>query len=315
MNGRSAKVVVVGSTYLDIALKCNAVPVPGESVSGSGLAYAVTGPGPRQAIQAANCGCKVQLISKTGGGYVSDTAKYNLLQYQVDTGYIYTAESKHTGIAVTLVDSDGDNTSIIYEGANTALLASEIRNAEQVISEADVCLIHGHLPTEAIVEAINLAKIGGTKTILNPARPIEASASDDLPMEYFGVDLIIPNLYEAADITDQSTASIRTAKMIGSDLVARGVGKAIITMGSRGCVMVDRDCTDHIPAFEIELVDQTGCGDAFAGALAAYCAVKDDIHGAIEFASAAGALACSKFGSAEALPTKAEIIELLQKHS
>jgi len=84
-------------------------------------------------------------------------------------------------------------------------------------------------------------------------------------------------------------------------------------MGKRGCMVVDRSSADHIPAFEVELVDQTCRGDAFAGALAAYCAVKDDIREAVKFASAAGALACTKFGSTEALPTKAEIIELLQK--
>ena len=103
--------------------------------------------------------------------------------------------------------------------------------------------------------------------------------------------------------------------MIGSDLVARGVGSAVITMGKRGSIVVDRAGADHIPAFDVELVDQTCCGDAFAGALAAYCAVKDDIRGGVEFASAAGALTCSKFGCIESLPTKAEIIELLQKHS
>ena len=63
----------------------------------------------------------------------------------------------------------------------------------------------------------------------------------------------------------------------------------------------------------VELVDQAGRGDAFAGALAAYFAVKDDVQEAVKFASAAGALACTKFGSIEALPSKAEIIELLQK--
>ena len=78
-------------------------------------------------------------------------------------------------------------------------------------------------------------------------------------------------------------------------------------------MVVDRDGADHIPAFEVELVDQTGTGDAFAGALAACYAVKDDIREAVKFASAAGALACTKFGSLEALATKAEIIELLQK--
>ena len=78
-------------------------------------------------------------------------------------------------------------------------------------------------------------------------------------------------------------------------------------------MVVDRNGADHIPAFEVELVDQTGRGDAFAGALAASCAVGDDLRKAVKFASAAGALTCTKFGSIEALPSKAEIIELLQK--
>ena len=315
MNGRMPKVVVVGGTYLDVAIKCHVIPQGGQSLPGSSLSLTVTGPGPRQAVQAAQCGCKVHFISKVGGGPFGESARMNLEEYQVNTDFVYTAEAKNSGVIVTLVDAAGENASCVYDGANTALLGREIEQAEQIISEADVCLIHGHLPQEAIVSAIRSAKIGGTKTILNPARPIEASKSDDLPMEYFSVDIIMPNLYEAADITEQSTANIRTAKMIGSDLVARGVGVAVITMGKRGCVIVDRIAADHIPAFEVELVDQTGCGDAFAGALAAYCAVKDDIHKAVEFASAAGALACTKFGSIEAIPTKAEIIELLQKQS
>jgi len=124
---------------------------------------------------------------------------------------------------------------------------------------------------------------------------------------------LILNLYEAAEITEHSVSNIRTAKLIGSDLVARGAGSAVITMGKRGCMVVDRNGADHIPAFEIELVDQTCTGDAFAGAMAAYCAVDYNIREAVKFASAAGALACTKFGSIEALPTKAEIIELLQK--
>jgi ribokinase len=136
-----------------------------------------------------------------------------------------------------------------------------------------------------------------------------------LPIEYFSADIVIPNLYEAADITNHSDANIRTAKLLGSDLVARGVNSAVITMGRRGSMVVDRKSADHIPTFEVELVDKTGSGDAFAGALAAYCAVKDDVREAVKFASAAGALACTKFGSIEAMPTKAEIIELLQKQA
>jgi ribokinase len=78
-------------------------------------------------------------------------------------------------------------------------------------------------------------------------------------------------------------------------------------------MVVGRASADHIPAYKIDLVDHTGTGDAFAGALAASVAVGDELRKAVKFASAAGALACTKFGSVDALPKKEEIIELMQK--
>jgi ribokinase len=315
MPGRSPKVVVVGGTYVDMAIRCGQIPSPGQKVTGSALSYLTTGPGPIQAVEAALCGCEVHLISKVGGDPFAQMAKNSLAEYKVNTDYVYTAEAKNTGLVVTLVNAEGENASCYYPGANSALQTLDITEAEQIISEADICLIHGQLPQEAIVSALRCAELYGVKVILNPARPLEQQGrtTSNLPIEYFKANILIPNLYEAADITEQSAANIRTAKLIGSDLVARGVDSAVITMGRRGCMVVDRNNADHIPAFEIELVDHTGRGDAFAGALAAYCAVKNDVRAAVKFASAAGALACTKFGSIEALPTKADIIEMLQK--
>jgi ribokinase len=151
--------------------------------------------------------------------------------------------------------------------------------------------------------------------ILNPALPVEdgEGSSHDFPADYFSANVLVANLSEAAEMTEQSDANIHTAKLIGSDLVARGAGSAIVTIGRRGCMVVDRNGADHVPAFEVELVDQTARGDAFAGALAASLAVKDSLREAAKFAAAAGALACTKFGSIDAMPAKAEIIELLQR--
>jgi ribokinase len=314
MTERKPKVVVIGGTYVDMAIKCGQIPLPGQSVNGSALSYTATGPGPNQAVQAALCGCDVHLISKVGGDPFAHMAKANLAEFGVNTDFVYPAKAMNTGVMVTLVDAEGENAACHYTGANSSLQTSDIDAAEQAISDAAVCLIHGQLPQEAIVSALRCAGLHGVRVILSPARPIEKrdEQRSDLPIEYFSADIMIPNLYEAADITEQS-ASIRTAKMIGSDLVARGVSYAVITMGRRGCMVVDRNSADHIPAFEVDLVDQTARGDAFAGALAAYFAVDNDVRGAVKFASAAGALACTKFGSIEALPTKAEIIELLQK--
>ncbi len=315
MTAKIPKVVVVGPTYVDMAVRCGQIPSAGQRINGSALAYTATGPGISQAIEAALCGCEVYLISKVGGGPFTQMITNILAEYNVNTDFLFSAEVMNTGVVVTLVDAEGENATLTYAGANSALRPEDIDSAEQIISVADVCLIHGRLPQDAITKAIRCAKLHGTKVILNPARPIEQprEQNGEMPLDYFSANIVIPNLYEAARITEHSVTNIRTAKLIGSDLVARGVDAAIITMGKRGCMVVDRNSADHIPAYQIELVDQTGTGDAFAGALAAYCAVKDDLREAVKFASAAGALVCTKFGSIEALPTKSDIIELLQK--
>jgi len=315
MQGRFPSVVVVGGTYVDMTIRCSQPPLPGQTVSGSALSYTITGNGPNQAAEAALCGCRVHLISKVGGDPFARTVVDSLTQFNVNTDFLYTAKAKNTGIIVTMVNSAGENATCKYPGANIALGSKDIEAAEQIIADADICLIHAGLPQDAVVAAIRCAKLQATKVILNPARPIGQSPTQNsnLPNEYFNADILIPNLYEAADIAELSVANTRVAKLMGSDLVARGVAAAIITMGKRGCMVVDRAGADQVAAFEVELVDHTARGDAFAGAFAAYYAVKDDIREAAKFASAAAALACTKFGSIEAMPTKAEIIELLQK--
>ena len=315
MSGRNPEVVVIGGTYIDMDIRCGQMPSPGQSVIGSELSYTLTGPGPNQAVEAALCGCNVHLISKVGGDPFAQMVKSILIESDVNTEFIYTAKAKNTGVVVTLVNAEGENAVCYCSGANSALTAEDIEASEQVISEADVCLIHGKMQQEVIVTAVRCAMVHGTKVILNPAAPLEQQGqeSGDLPADYFTVDILLSNLYEAAEIADQSAANVRTAKLIGSDLVARGVGSALITMGRRGCMVVDRSGADQIAGYEVELVDQAGSGDAFAGALAAYYAVENDVRGAVKFASAAGALACKKFGSIESLPTKADIIELLQQ--
>ncbi len=315
MLGRNPKLVVIGGTYIDMAIRCSQIPSIGQYVIGSALSYAIAGHGPVQAAQAALCGCDVSLISKIGSDSFAKMILDGLAEYKIKTDFVRVAKAKNTGVNVTMVNAEGENSGCFYSGANCALVPMDITAAEDIISEADVCLIHGELPQDTITEAIRCARLHGTKTILSPARPLEQKGQEgeDYPDEYFMVDVIIPNLSEAADITEQVTAGVRNGKLIGSDLIARGVKHAVITMGRKGCMVVDREGADHIPAFDIELVNQSGRGDAFTGALAAFCAIEDDIRGAVKFASAAGALACTKFGLIEALPTKADIILLLQK--
>jgi ribokinase len=317
MSRKGSKVVVVGGTFVDMAVRCSEFPETGQTVVGSALYCSPAGPGPSQAVEAVLCGSEVYLVSKVGGDCFGGMVKSHLADLGIRMDYVHTAPALNTGAVVTWVNAEGENAGCRYVGANSAMQARDVEAAEQVISDASVCLIHGGLPQEAVTEAICLAQVHGARVILNPARPLEShgQADRDLPIEYFSADVLIPNLFEAANIADPAggQANAHTAKLIGSELVARGVRCAIITLGRRGCMLVDRTGAEHIPPFEVDLVDQTGCGDAFAGALAAYLAVEDDIRKAAEFASAAGALACTKMGGIESMPSKSEIIQLLQQ--
>jgi sugar/nucleoside kinase (ribokinase family) len=100
---RIPKVVVVGGTYVDMAIKCRQIPLPGRSVAGSALSCTTTGPGPNQAMEAALCGCEVYLISKVGGDTFAQMAKETLVDFNVNTDLVYSAEAKNTGVIVTLV--------------------------------------------------------------------------------------------------------------------------------------------------------------------------------------------------------------------
>jgi ribokinase len=309
-------VVVIGGIYVDMAIRCVDFPAAGQIAVGSGFSYTTTGAGLNQAIQAALCGCEVFLVGKVGKDEFAGSIKNNLEDHGVNCDFVFEADAKNTGVSMSFVNSSGANRTVVSEGANKALCGGDIKTEEfeRLLSSADICLINADLTSDFVCTAIRAAKLSKTKVILDPALSSEQleSKSGQLPLDYYTADILVPNFAEAAGLSIPASHNIHTAKIIGSDLIARGVGCAVIKLGAKGALVVDRETASHIPAFEIKFIDHAGCGDAFDGALAASCAVGDDIRKAVRFASAAGALACTKFGAMEALPKKAEIIELLQ---
>lgn len=310
------KVVVVGSVYIDMAIRCEQFPETSQAALGSSFSCIPTGCGLNQAIQAALCGCEVYLVSKVGKDQFGEMVRDNLADFGIHCDFVFEAEAKNTGVKVSFVNNAGTNRTVVSEGANRAVVPADISGAEfeRVISSSDICLVNAQQPAEFVSSAIRAAKLSRVKVILDPAVSEEQfqSQSWHLPLDYYTADIIVPNFSEAAELSTSGNHHIHTAKLIGSDLIARGAGCAVIKLGRRGALVVDKNGTEHIAPFEVNFVDHTGCGDAFDGALAASCAVGDEIKKAVKFASAAGALACSKFGAQESLPKKEEIIELLQ---
>jgi ribokinase len=154
MKGRNPKIAIVGGTYMDMAIRCSQIPTIGQYVAGSALSYAIAGPGPVQAVQASLCGCEVSLISKVGGDPFSKYILDGLADYKINTSFVQVVKAKNTGTHVTMVNAEGENAGCSYSGANCALVPKDITAAEEVISQADVCLMHGELPQETVVEAI-----------------------------------------------------------------------------------------------------------------------------------------------------------------
>jgi len=320
MAGRIPKLVVVGPSYIDMTVKCIKCPGPGETAEGTGFSCMPTGPGPNRALEAALCGCEVSLLSKVGDDVFGQMVRQNLQQHGIDTGFVYEAKAISTGIVVTMVNSIGENSCCISPGANRALSGDEVAcaAAEHLIGTADVCLVHADLSRDVVTTAIKIANRHDTKVILEaPLRMLNNNRADDIdwPIEYYSADILIPDFMNCFAETESAAGKIGRLKFIGSELVAKGFGSVIIKMGARGTVLIDRGGTTHIAEFDIERVDQTACGDAFAGALAASCGAGDEPVKAVRFAAAAEALACGKFGSQDALPAKEEIIELLQKQT
>jgi len=302
-----------------MVIKCKEFPTPGEAVDGFGASCVPTGAGPNRAVEAALCDCDVTLISKVGEDPFGEMAKANLRRYRINTELIYMASAMSTGVIMTMVDALGENSGCISAGANRALGADEIAcaSAESVIGAADVCLICGELPEDTVVTAIRTAELHRTKIILEtPPQDHHITRASDLawPMEYYTVDVLIPNFYKLAQGAELGAGSAGELKLIASELVARGIGCVLIKMPPREVFMVDRNDTTHVPWFDLGIVDHTASGDAFAGALAASCAVGDEPKDAVKFACAAGALAMSKFGTQDSLPKKEKIIELLQQN-
>ncbi|MBN1815726.1 MAG: hypothetical protein JW828_00105 [Sedimentisphaerales bacterium] len=317
MAGRIPRVVVLGPIYVDMAVRCRRFPEPGQTVEGSGFSCVATGSGPHIAVQAAVCGCEVHLLGKVGDDVFGALACESLDRYRVNTNFIYKAPAISTGIIVTMVDSQGENSSCISQGANRALCHDEVDCAlvEQLINSADVCIVSAKVGLEAAVAAIRIAQLNRTKVILQADVHVEENGrlvAQDWPKEYLLVDVLVPELTWMVPRTESSAGTVSEMKHIGTELVATGFSCVMLTMGSRGGVVVDRTGTVHVSVPECQRVDRTACEDAFAGALAAAIGAQDAPVRAARFACVAASLVCSRFGGLDALPKKAEIIEMLQ---
>ncbi|QDT20454.1 ribokinase [Gimesia chilikensis] len=304
---RRARIAVLGSINMDLMIRSAKLPLPGETVIADAKVENPGGKGANQAVAAARMGAEVTMIGCVGDDSFAEELVQNLEAEGVQTQLVSRKRETTSGVAVVMVETSGENAILVVPGANGLVGPAELEQARQVICDSDVLLMQLEVPVETVIAAANIAREAGVPVILDPA-----PAPAHFPAELLDVDLICPNQSEAAALLGQSVGSVEEAALV-SELVQLGPRRAIITLADQGAVIFDGECVETVAAFEVDAVDSTAAGDAFAAGLAVRLAEQADLKEAVRFASAAGALAASGAGAQSAMPTREQIETLLTK--
>ncbi len=305
---RRPKITVLGSINMDLMIRTENLPLPGETVIALSKVENPGGKGANQAVAAARMGAEVTMVGCVGDDGFADLLLRNLQDEDVDISHVVRRRNTASGVAVVMVEASGENSILVVPGANGLVSQTEIESAKQVICESDVLLMQLEVPPEIVVAATKVAREAGVPVILDPA-----PAPMDLLSELLDVDLICPNQSEAAALLGKPVDTIDAALSLVEEFTQTGAKQAVITLAEQGAVVFDGQVVETISAFRVEAIDSTAAGDAFAAGLAVRLAEKADLMEAVRFASAAGALAASGSGAQSAMPSREQVETLLGK--
>lgn len=283
---------------MDLVTATKKVPQVGETVLGQSFHTIPGGKGANQAVAASRLGADVTLIGCLGDDTFGRELPDYLQNQGINTDYVRTISDVSTGIAsITL--SDGDNSIIVVQGANMFVTPEMVEEHESIIANSDILLLQLEIPLESVEKAVELAKRNQVKVVLNPA-PIQPLPKSLLQK----VDYLTPNEHEQSMLlsSDEWTEEER------KELLA----KCIVTKGSKGVTLFQNGET-NIESYQVNVVDTTGAGDTFNGALAVSLCGGANLEAACKFANAAGALSVTKLGAQSGMPTLVEVNNFLEQ--
>lgn len=274
---RRPDITVVGSLNVDLTLRCDRLPQPGETVTGRDFTQGPGGKGANQALAAARLGANVRMVGRTGADAYAEVALRNLREAGVDLGLVTQADSA-TGIAMILVDDTGENQIAVHPGANALLDLDGLD-----LGEADAVISQSEIPSGAVTQAARAAK-GLFCLNAAPALPVP-------PEVLARADVIIVNETEHAALPPTSA------------LVA-------LTLGAVGAVLLkDGEQLARASAPAVTVVDTVGAGDTFVAAFMVGLVEGRQPGEALQRACLAAALTVTRPGAQTAMPTAAQVDE------
>ncbi|MGD9049984.1 MAG: ribokinase [Anaerolineae bacterium] len=306
----TVSIVVVGSLNMDLVIRSPRIPQPGETIIGGEFHTVPGGKGANQAVAAARLGARVSMVGRVGKDAFGGTLLENLAADGIDHDLVVQDGQAATGVALIVVDDNGENSIVVASGANMHLTLADVEAAEAVIAAADVLILQLEVPLECVIRSAELARAHRVKVVLNPApaRPVPARL---LSM----VDVLVPNESEAALLAGLPVGTPSEAMKAARELLGSGVGTVILTLGERGALPAQGREMQVVPAFDVKAVDTTAAGDAFMAGLAVALAEGKGLEEAVRQGNAAGGLAATKLGAQPSLPTRQALEQLLAEGS
>ncbi|WP_339281703.1 ribokinase [Paenibacillus sp. FSL H8-0282] len=303
-------IVVIGSLNMDMVVRTNRSPNAGETLIGQAFALSPGGKGANQAVAAARLGAEVSMIGRVG----KDTFGSEMLEIIRNEGihieHISVSEHEATGVASIVIEEDGENRIIVVPGANIELTVEDIQALEAVISQAKIIVLQLEMDLAMSEQAIAIAHRKGIPVILNPA-PARVLKDEMLAQ----VSYLTPNETEAGILSGMTVDSAETAEQAARILLQKGVQNVIVTLGSKGALIVNAEGAKAVPGFPVKAVDTVAAGDSFNGALAQQLVIGKTMEEAVSFANAVGALAVGKEGAIPSLPQLSEVEQFLKRKS
>ena len=302
----SGGVVVLGGLNMDLVTISARFPRPGETVVGSRFLTYPGGKGANQAVAAARMGAATAMVGRVGDAVFGPQLIETLRDSGSKVDGVAVAQDTTSGIAVINIDESAQNQIIQILGANDTCGDAEAVRVGQALVNASTLLLQLEVSVDLSLKVAKEAFEQGKTVILDPG-PVR-----HIPSEFFAYcSVITPNEPEAQALVGFPVVDRTSAAQAAEQLLARGVGIAVVKLGAQGVYFANADGGDFVTPFQVDAIDSVAAGDAFNGALAVSLAEGATLEQSVRMAAAAGALAVTKSGAQDAMPYRREVEELL----
>ncbi|MBP2015330.1 ribokinase [Anaerococcus murdochii] len=290
------KILNFGSINIDIFFRVEHIVRPGETISSESIEKRAGGKGLNQSVALAKVSDSVYHAGSIGtdGNFLIEEME----NFGVDTSLLKKSD-KLTGNAIIQVDDKGENSIVLYKGANFDNSESYVDEVLSHFEKDDILVLQNEINCMPYI--VNKAYENGLKIVLNPSPITDEIEKIDLDK----IDLLLVNETEAKALAKVSDAK-KAVNYFRDNFPSL---KVVETFGKNGSMYFDKDNLINQDSFKVDAVDTTGAGDTFTGYFVTYFYKGERIEKCLEVATKASALSVTKKGASISIPSHEAVLK------